>query len=122
MSPEFIEPLVGGLITISLGIFGWVWRLGNTQTTHSGRIEVGHAENSAVRTELTAIKAEIQGLRDSRIEHSTLIATFAASQAKIDQLLVNTAGLNANMAGLTASVERVERRLDDRRADGDHND
>jgi hypothetical protein len=116
MTNELIEPLVGGLITVSLAIAAWVWRLGNTQTTHNGRIEVGHAENTVFRSELTAIKSDIRELRDSRTEHSTMIATFALSQVKIDQLLVNTAGLNAHMAGLAASVDRVQRHLD--RTDG----
>jgi hypothetical protein len=112
MTPELIEPIVGGLITISLAIGAWVWRLGNTQTTHNGRIEVSHAENTVFRSELTAVKADIRELRDSRAEHSTMIATFALSQVKIDQLLINTSGLTAHMAGLAASVDRVERRLD----------
>jgi predicted RNase H-like nuclease (RuvC/YqgF family) len=115
-----MEPLVGGLVTLCIGIGGWVWKLGNNQTTHNGRIEVCQAENSNLRSELIGIKSDIRELRDSRVEHSTLIAQVVASQAKIDQLVVNTAGLTANLAGLTASVERVERRLDGRRSDGDH--
>jgi hypothetical protein len=48
---------------------------------------------------MTAIKADIRELRDSRVEHYTLIASFAASQVKIDQLLVNTPCLNATWQG-----------------------
>ena len=69
------------------------------------------------------LQTEVQQLRDSKVEHSTLIAPAVSQLAKLDKietLAASVAALTSSVASLAASVERLGRKVDARREDDRH--
>ena len=113
LSPEFfiasaaVLGLIGGLVT---------WLIKTSQSSGKALIEL-----AICKSDVAKIQTEVQQLRDSKVEHSTLIAQVMTQLAKLDKietLAASVAALTSSVASLAASVERLERKVDARREDG----
>jgi len=110
LSPEFfiasaaVLGLIGGLVT---------WLIKTSQSSGKALIEL-----AICKSDVAKIQTEVQQLRDSKVEHSTLIAQVMTQLAKLDKIETLVAALTSSVASLAASVERLERKVDARREDG----
>lgn len=109
MSPEFfiasaaVLSLIGGLVT---------WLIKTSSSTGKALVEL-----AICKSDVEKLQTEVQQLRDSKVEHSTLIAQVMSQLAKLDKietLAASVAALTSNVASLAASVERLERKVDAR--------
>lgn len=66
-------------------------------------------ELGITRSDVVKLQSETQQLRDSKIEHSTMLTAINSELAKTNVQLSKIDALIASVAALTAIVERLER-------------
>ena len=101
---EYLEHILGAIGTITLAVIGWVWR--TSTGLNKALIELG-----ICKSDVAKLQTESQHLRDQSIRQDTLVQTAMTQLSKLDK--VDT--LVSSVEVMRAVVERLERRVEDRR-------
>ena len=101
MTPEFVIATAAVLTLVG----GLVWWLIKTSAS-SGKAIV---ELAICRSDVAKLQTEVQQLRDSKVEHSTMLTDIRSQLEKTNVQLSKIDALIASVAALTAIVERLER-------------
>jgi uncharacterized protein YoxC len=115
MTPE----LFIAIAAVATMVGGLVWWISKTSASAGKAL----LELAICKSDVAKIQTEVQQLRDSKVEHSTLIAqvmTHLSKLDKIETLAASVAALTSSVSSLAASVERLERKVDARREDDRH--